>query len=229
MNGKKKFHLFLITINNAKLLTRLYLIIICLLTSIIYYPITKYNFQRQWDDAPQVSENNDIKNLSFNKVKKIFSSTYVGMYQPLTTLTYSIEYFFSKDKTSASIYHTTNIILHLINIFLVFEFLFLLTPKNRISSSIGATFFALHPLNVETVAWISTRSNLLLVLFILFTLIFYLKYSLKNKKGYYWLSIVFFILALLSKSQAIVLPLLLILFDNYLKKDNKKNIWNKLP
>ncbi len=209
--------------------TIMFLFILCSTTFLIYSPAIKHETQKQWDDPAQVFENQDIKNLNFKKIIKIFSSTYVGMYQPISTLTYAMEHKYYAD--DPSIYHTTNIYLHLLNIILVFWFVLLLAKGDKVAAGIASALFALHPINVETVAWISTRSNLLFALFSLLTLISYLKYIKNDKRNlFYILSFLCFILAILSKSQAIVLPPLIVLFDFFYKRKHfKKQVIEKIP
>jgi len=216
------------SVSNYRIKTIVFLLILCAITTWIYFPATKHDFIKQWDDPSQISENYDIRNLSCNNIIKIFSNTYVGMYQPIPTITYAIEYKFFNN--NPSVYHTTNIFLHLINILLVFWLLLLWTGGNRLAAAIATSLFALHPMNVETVAWLSTRSNLILTMFSLLSLISYLKYIKSGyRKTYYILTLFCFILALFSKSQSIILPLLFILFDYYFHRTGKSKFWEKLP
>ena len=205
----------------------LYLAGIIILTVVVYSNSLNNDFIMGWDDEAQVSENEDIRELSSQSIKTIFSSFYVGMYQPVSTLSYAVDYKLSG--LNASTNHKTNLFIHLINVILVF-FLFYYFTKRIEISIIVSVFFAIHPMNVESVSWISTRSNLMYSLFYLASLISYIKY-LQNKKVFpLILTFVFFVLSLFSKAPAITLPYILILFDLYYsRKFNWKYILEKIP
>ncbi len=198
---------------------------ILILAGIVFSNTLNNDFILGWDDQDQVVNNPDIKDLSFESVKTIFKTFYVGMYQPITTLSYALNYTVSG--MDAKVFHLTNLVIHLINILLVFVLFFNFTKKVDISLIISI-LFAVHPMNVETVAWISTRSNLLYALFYLASLISYVKFLETKKKGLIILTFLFFILALLSKASALTLPYILILFDMYKsRKFDFKNIIEK--
>ena len=215
-----------------KTISKKYVKFLCLsaifiLTVIVFSSSINNEFLTNWDDQDYVTNNNDIKDLSYQNVKKIFTSYYVANYQPVTMLSYGIEYkFFNLNPKT---FHTTNLILHLLNIILVFQLIYLLTRKTGISA-IAALFFAIHPMHVESVAWISERKDVLYSLFYLGALIAYI-YYIKNKKNKYLIySLLLFIFSLLSKSMAVTMPVVLILFDYYYKrKFERKIIIEKIP
>ena len=213
-----------------------YLIFIVLLT-VIVYSNSLHNDFTNWDDHKNIHENPDIKALSGENIKKIFSTFYVGMYQPLVTLSFAAEYHFFK--YDPFFYHLDNLILHIVNVILVFMLIFKISGRREISF-IVSLLFAIHPMHVESVAWISERKDVMYSLFYLTSIIFYLRYidklKVKNKKSnniifnnQYILSISFFILSLLSKSAAITLPVLLLLFDYYYSRLTIKSIIEKIP
>ena len=215
-NGKHK-------IINGKIL----LFVILAAAALIYMPTLKNDFVQGWDDEGQVVKNPDIKKLTAENIKTIFSSFYVGMYQPVTTLTYAVDYSISELNPKA--YHRTNLLLHLINIVLVFFFFRRLAGSDAIAIAVAA-FFAVHPLNVESVAWISARSNLLYTAFYLLALMAYLRFT-ENKKPLTMAAVfAFFVLSLFSKATAVTLPAVLLLLDLFLKnKITIKNLLWKLP
>ena len=106
----------------------LYLFGILILAFAVYSNSINNDFIMGWDDEGQVVENDDIKTLSKENIKTIFSSFYVGMYQPISTLSYAVEYKISG--LNASTNHKTNLFLHLINIILVFFSVLLLHKTN---------------------------------------------------------------------------------------------------
>lgn len=191
---------------------------VLLVTAMVYSGVSNLDFQMQWDDHEQVVLNSTIKKLTTENLKEMFSGYVIGMYSPLTTLSYAIDY--QIGELNAGRYHSTNLILHLLNTFLV-GFLGLWLFKRNDAAAALALIFALHPMQVETVCWISTRSNLLFTAFFLGGLLFYNQFlRLQNKSGYV-LALLMMLLAALSKSMAVTFPLALLALD-YLH--NRKNL-----
>ena len=156
-----------VIVNNDKLNGKWIAIIIAMLvaTYIVYSPALK-NTLTGWDDKNYITIDKDIQKLDAAHISKIFAlktACIMGMgnYHPLTMLSYAIEY--SYDKLNPKVYHTTNIILHLINTLLVFLFIRLLARSNIIAF-ITALLFAIHTMHVESVAWVAERKDLLYVL-----------------------------------------------------------------
>jgi len=213
-----------------------------ILTVLIYQPIFKSTWLTVWDDNLQVTQNPNITALTLGNLKNIFSGFYVGMYQPLTTLSYALDYHFFG--LSSPIFHGLNLLLHLINILLVYclaknilktSWHTLTCPEaHRRSVAEGlplavTAIFALHPMQVEAVAWVSARSTLLCSTFILWGTLTYWRYVIKEKNSDLWKTLALFILALLSKPLAIIFPLIMLLIDWYHHKLNKKTLITKIP
>jgi tetratricopeptide (TPR) repeat protein len=156
----------------------------------------------------------------------MFTQPYNGNYQPLVHLSYALEH--KLFKLDPSGYHITNLIFHLLNTLLVF-FLFLMLTKDTITSLILALFFSLHPMQVESVAWISERKGLMCAFFLLISSIAYIHSSRQEKRAYYVLSMVSFFFALLAKPVAVTFPIILILFDYLEEKLDKKRLIEKIP
>lgn len=192
----------------------------------VYWPALKGSFLT-WDDIEQVTNNKDITNLNLFTIKKIFSSFYLDMYQPLATLSYALEY--KIFGANPFYFHLDNLIIHFINIVLVYC-IFIKLNFNKKIAGLTAIFFALWPTQVETVAWISTRSTLLCSSFFLASILCWLNYLKNNNRKNYGWSIILFIFSLLSKAAALPLPIILFLID-YAKKRkiDKKLILEKLP
>ena len=188
--------------------------IILLLSFIIYLSVLKNGFV--WDDIKYIINNNLIKNLSWKGIIAIFSNFSNGSYAPLTDLINAVQYKISGLNPAA--FHFGSLIFHLINVVLVFWFIRLLCNKWNVAA-IAALFFGIHPMQVESVAWASGGSNLFCAAFFLGSLIAYLFYLRRNLKRYYFVSFILFILSLLSKAVAAVLPIVLLLIDYY--KDRK--------
>jgi tetratricopeptide (TPR) repeat protein len=109
-------------------------------------------------------------------------------------------------------HHLTNLLLHLLNTFLFFIILEKIT-RDRWKSAMAAVLFAIHPLRVETVAWVADRKDLLAMLFSLLTIGAYWKYAVQRRPMWYGVTAVCFVLALLAKPVMVILPFVLLLID----------------
>lgn len=206
---------------------RIFLGLLLLLTIIVYSDSLRNGFTN-WDDDRHITLNNDIKNISLQNIKTIFSTSYVGMYHPLTTLSFAVEY--SIFGLSAPAFHTTNLLLHLLNILLIY-FLVLWLLKSHKATFFTAFIMALHPMHVESVCWITERKDLLYALFFISALIVYIKYIKDTSKiRNLILVLILFILSLLSKSAAVVLPVVMLLIDWFSqRKITVKILLEKVP
>jgi len=200
-------------------------VLILLITFVSFLPSLNNGFVRGGDDDNYVVANLLLGDLSWQGVKNIFSSIHLGLYKPLAILTFALEYHFFK--LNPYVYHLTNLILHLLNVLLVF-WLILLVSRKAWVAFIVALLFGMHPLHVESVAWISERKDVLYSLFFLSGIIAYI-YSLKGKNSrYYYLSFCLFILSLLVKPMGLTFPFILLLCDYILcKKIDKDNLRRK--
>ncbi len=204
------------------------LLFILVVTLFIFWPVTQGDILPLIDDYPQILQNPNVTNFSFQSIKNHFTSFVLHSYQPLASFSYSIEYFLVGKKPF--LYHFNNLMLHLINIVLVYVIL-LKILKNKLRPVVLVTiFFAIHPLQTETIGWLSTRSTLLFSLFLLASCYQYLKYleSHTNNTKPFILSFLFALLAMLSKSMAIILPFIIIGLDYlYLRNLTLKAILDK--
>jgi tetratricopeptide (TPR) repeat protein len=180
-----------------------------------------------WDDNFYVTENRLIKNLSWSNTMEIFFSSALASYVPLVTLSFSIEYaLWGLDPFG---YHLTNLMLHIGNSLVVFV-LVLRLSRYLLPALVAALLFGVHPLHVESVAWVSERKDMLSTLFFLGALLCYLKYRETSRARFYVLSLAAFVLSLLSKAMAITLPLILILSDYRSGRSwNRRLLLEKVP
>jgi tetratricopeptide (TPR) repeat protein len=201
----------------------LFAIILFVLTLVVYVPSLK-NGWTNWDDEGYVLDNPLVKSIDLSA---IFSSYVMGNYHPVTVLAQAIEYhFFGKD---ASGFHAISLLLHLLNGLLLFYFVFRLTGKSW-AALICALLFVLHPLHVESVSWVSAQKDLLYTFFYFLSMVFYLRYRQSKAMLDYGIVMILFILSLLSKAQAVTLPVIMLLVDWYQsKKITLKSIAEKLP
>jgi tetratricopeptide (TPR) repeat protein len=197
--------------------------ILSLLVFISYFPVWQNSFV--WDDKPYITLNDLVKNFD---IKAIFTEYVVGNYHPLTVLSLAIEYALVKDQTW--LYHLNNLILHILNSWIVFRFIQKLNG-NFLVSFVTATLFAIHPLHVESVAWAAERKDVLYTFFLLLSLWYYIRFDETKNKVHYGVSILLFVASCLSKGMAVVLPAILIITDYcFLKKPlGFKMLINKMP
>ncbi len=204
-------------------------IVILALTFIAFLPSLQNGFISTWDDGAYVINNPTIHHLNPGSVKEMFTTFTASSYVPLPLLTFAIEYKISG--LNPFIYHLTNLLLHLLCTFLVFYILRML-KLNLIYAAIGALIFGVHPMHVESVAWITERKDLLSSLFCLASIGIYIRYLNSDKKKllFILLSFVLFILALFSKITAVTLPLSLLLIDYHLERPLKRKVFiEKIP
>lgn len=177
-----------------------------------------------WDDAEYVLENKDAHDFN---VKALVSKFYVGNYHPITMLNYAIDWkLFGKQALG---YHIENLIWHLINTYLVY-LLAIKILKHKLSGLFVALIFCFHPVQLETIAWIAERKNLLYAFFLLLASLSYFNF-LETKLNKWWIfTLLFFIFSCLSKPSAIIFPLLLFVFDYaFYQKIYIKNWVSKIP
>lgn len=186
---------------------RIFLFIILIISFAAYYNVAGYDFLR-WDDDQLITNNPAVKTLSFETLKHNFHNQ---RYTFLTLTFYSFVYKIWGN--SPEPFHWLNIILHLLNVTLVFILVRKLL-KNAYAVLFVTLLFALHPMRVESVAWISETKGLLYTFFALGSFIFYCKYLNSNLKSKYFLfaSLLAFLSAH-SKIQGLMVPFLFILFD----------------
>lgn len=206
--------------------TVLYLLGVLALTFIVMSPSLQGDFVN-WDDDVNVYDNRNVQDLSADNVKKIFTTTIIGNYNPLTILSFAVEHhFFGLDPFY---YHLNNIILHLICTLLVFWLMLLLGVK--VPWAIFITIlFGIQPMRVESVAWITERKDVLFAAFYLASLVNYVLFLKRKRKKNLLLVYLFFIPALLAKIQAVSLPLSMLAIDYLLNRPLKiKLVVEKIP
>jgi Tfp pilus assembly protein PilF len=213
---------------------RIYLpvLFIAVLTFLVYAPALDNNFVN-WDDPDYVYENLYIRSLDVQFLTWIFSTFHMQNWHPLTWLSHGIDY--ALWGLNPMGHHLTSIVLHVLNTVIVILLARRLinerypersispTPLEYEKSSVCAALvagllFALHPIHVESVAWVAERKDVLCAFFYLLSLLAYINYAStvqKKTKLNYMLSLFLFILALMSKPMAVTLPFVLLILDIY--------------
>ena len=186
------------------------LLVLFLFALLVHFP-SVFNDFTNWDDDKYVTENRRIQVLSTQNLLDILNPRYTSSdpfpeYQPIRDLSLALDFMVWKKNPFG--YHLSNIFLHATNVIILFFFLSLLF-KRRDIAFVSALIFACHPVHVESVAWITSRKDLLGFLFTFLSGILFLKYLLSHNKKQYIASLFLFVAALLSKSQAVTLPVIL--------------------
>jgi protein O-mannosyl-transferase len=177
---------------------------------VCYHPVIHNGFLNYDDDAYITSNPHVGAGLNWTTVKWAFTTYDAANYHPLTWLSHALDCQLFGLKSGA--HHEVSVILHAACAVLLFLLLLRATGFAGRSFFVAA-LFALHPVNVESVAWAAERKNVLSMLFFLLALHAYVWYSRRPRVGRYVLVVLLFVLALLSKPQVITFPFLLLLFD----------------
>ncbi len=192
----------------------------------IYCPSLRNSFVN-WDDGAHLLDNQSLRSLDSEHISEIFHQKVNNIYIPLTTLSFALEYkFFGYNPF---IYHLDNVLLHLVVVVMVF-FLARGWGLSAIGAGIGAFIFGIHPMHVESVAWVTERKDVLYAVFYVLSLWFYTQYLRKLERQWYFLSLATGIFSILAKPMALSLPLILLLCDWFKGRKFEKKIWiEKIP
>jgi tetratricopeptide (TPR) repeat protein len=200
-----------------------------------------------WDDPLNFLENPHYRGLGSDNIAWAFSTFHMGHYQPLTWLTLGADATIARamydNELDPRPYHFTNNLLHAINAVLVFLIALRLFRPSIISrqtafaaligSFAAALFFGVHPLRVESVAWATERRDLLSGFFLLLSVLAYLRAqaSRQTSRAWFIISLVLFVMSLLSKVIGVTLPVVLLLLDWYplRRLDASPRNWLKQP
>ncbi len=189
-------------------------LIVCMFlvaTSLLaYMQVIKFDFIN-YDDGLYVVENPHIKgNLTLENIIWAFSTGYAANWHPVTWLSHMLD--FRVYGLNPMGHHWTNLQIHIANSILLFLFFKYLTGVLW-RSALVAALFAIHPLHVESVAWVAERKDVLCAFFWILSMWAYTGYVRHPKKKYYVLLIILFILGLMAKPMIVTLPFVLLLLD----------------
>jgi tetratricopeptide (TPR) repeat protein len=207
-------------------------VLLAMVTVALYWPATRHEFVN-YDDDVYVTENAHVQaGLSLENLKWAFINPVCSNWHPLTMLSYMLDCQLFGLKPWG--HHLTSVLLHAVNTILVFLLLRGLTGAIWRSLMVAA-LFGLHPLHVESVAWVAERKDVLSALFGLLSLLFYVRYAQsKSAIGHYLLALFFLALGLMSKAMLVTWPFVMLLLDYWplarLKADNLwRLVWEKIP
>lgn len=188
----------------------LILVLLTLANVGVYWQVRDFDFTN-FDDDVLIYDNELVRNgFSFDNVARAFTTMQDGAWMPITWLSHMLDC--QVFGVVAGPHHLTNVFWHIINTILFFLVLKSISGSiNR--SAVAAALFALHPLHVETVAWVADRKDLLCMFFWLLTVLVYGSWVRRPDIWRYLLLLLFFAAALMAKAMAVTLPLVLLLLD----------------
>jgi tetratricopeptide (TPR) repeat protein len=185
-------------------------VLLVVVTFAVYWPVRNHEFVR-YDDDTYVTHNPNVQSgLSQQSIKWAFTAGYGANWHPLTWLSHQLDC--QLFDLNSGEHHLVNVLFHIVNTLLLFIVLVRMT-KGFWQSAFVAGLFALHPLHVESVAWVAERKDVLSTMFWLLTMIAYAWYAERPSAGRYIVALVLFVLGLLSKPMLVTLPLVLLLLD----------------
>ncbi len=206
---------------------------LCLLVFIVAFAVYANTIGNDfiWDDEYLIINNSQIK--SFTHLGNVFK-TYVGygsenintFYRPIQELSNMIDYFLWGLESFG--FHLTNVLLHSLVSVMVFVFIFTVTG-NLPASFVAAVFYSVHPVHTEAVAYVAGRADSLYSLFMLLSLVFFIRSvqdaprGSRSNLGLYGVSLFFFILSFLSKEMGLIMPLLAFLYMFYFLRGTDKD------
>ncbi len=209
---------------------RLALIILALLLLIlaVYWNVQYFEFI-DFDDGTYITENIQIQSgFKSDAILWAFQDIHTGCWHPLTWLSHMLDY--NLFRMNAGGHHWTNVLFHAANTIILFVMLFKMTSALWRSAFVAA-MFALHPMHVESVTWVSERKDVLSTFFMFLTIVCYLYYLNKRLLSRYAFMLFCYSLSLLSKPMTVTLPFALILLDYWplkrftLTKDDRNKMW----
>lgn len=194
-----------------------YILFLTTLIFLIYYPILGNDFLDFWDDQWVVMNSYTERGINIENLWAILTDFYHGQYAPFNEYLYLL--LFNIAGYDPCVFHLASILIHSMNACLVFiVFRQILVLSNRVDlerldliSFVTALLFAIHPFNVESVAWMSASKVLVYALFYLLATYTFLLYLINNKFVFYVFTLILFICSFWGKEQAVTFPVWLFL------------------
>ncbi|HEY3226908.1 MAG TPA: tetratricopeptide repeat protein, partial [Planctomycetota bacterium] len=191
-----------------------------------------------WDDNLVLVNHEAWRGLAWDQVSWMFTTFHAGHYHPLTWLTFGLDYTLWGMNPFG--YHLVNLLLHAANAALFYRVVLVLLERGgrfalsdlstHLAAAAGALFFAVHPLRVESVAWITERRDVLSGFFILISILAWLRWTGEGEGRGRWYAIALgaFALSLLSKAWGITFPIVLIILDIYPLRRFDADLWDEV-
>lgn len=163
-----------------------------------------------YDDDKYVTRNDHLRIGTWQSIRWAFTSFYAANWHPLTWASHLLDIRLFGLKPMG--HHLTNMVLHLLNVLLLFLAFSWMTGSASKSGFVAA-LFALHPLHIESVAWVAERKDVLSTMFWMLTLLAYIGYAKNPGAGRYALVVILFAIGLMAKPMLVTLPFVLLLLD----------------
>ncbi len=196
----------------------------------LFYKVSLQNQLTNWDDPGYIRDNALIKDITAQGLRQIFTTPIMGNYHPLTILSYAIEYSFVR--LEPWLYHLDSVLLHILVTVLVYVFVQQLT-RRPIAAAITALLFGLHPMHVESVAWLAGRKDVVYGVFYMsacITWLYFIRSSGAARNKWYAVTALLYLCSLLGKPVAVTLPLTLLLIDYFEQRPLTRTLLiEKLP
>jgi protein O-mannosyl-transferase len=208
-----------------------YWIISVLLITFLCFSNTLFNGFTNWDDEHNFLNNEFVVNFTkqsfLTNTKNIFTSEVIGNYNPLSIFSLAIDKLIYGFENPFG-FHLTNLLMHLLCVFLVYQLVIALKFDNKVAL-ITSLLFGIHPMRVESVAWITERKDVLFAIFYFWGMLLYIKnYGQMTLKKNFTILLIF-ILSCFSKIQAVIFPLSLMMVDYFMNGGIKwKDILSKI-
>ncbi|MFN8395210.1 MAG: tetratricopeptide repeat protein [Bacteroidia bacterium] len=205
-------------------------LLVVMLTVIVFHRVPRLGWTN-WDDGVYVYENQAVREGDY---KKCLTEPVNGAYTPLPQLTFALEWQLVRPANptalpDARLFHIDNLILHLITVGLVY-LLGIGLGLQPVWAGMMALIWGIHPLRVESVAWVTERKDVLMGVFYAGAMVLYLRYLRSMKLVWMAGVLICFLLACLSKVQAVTLPAALLLLDWFKGREwNWRWVWEKAP
>ncbi len=181
-----------------------------IVTALVYLPVRNFEFVH-YDDDDYVTNNQNVQQgLCWQGIKWAFTTGHASNWHPLTWLSHILDCSLFGD--NAGWHHLVNVLFHTINTLLLF-IVFARMTRQLWPSAFIAALFALHPLHVESVAWVAERKDVLSTFFWMLTMLAYVRYVERANVQRYLLTLLLFALGLMAKPMLVTLPFVLLLLD----------------
>jgi len=201
------------------------------ITLAVYIPVGNHEFINYDDDFYVVANPHVASGITGKNIAWAFTTMHQSNWHPITWLSHMADAQFYGMAPRG--HHLTNVFIHAASTLLLFLLLLRITGAVWQSSFVAA-LFALHPLHVESVAWVAERKDILSAFFWFLTLLFYSEYAAQRKKSLYLLTLITFVLGLMSKPMLVTLPVIMLLIDfwpldRYRHEEQEQGLRQLLP
>jgi tetratricopeptide (TPR) repeat protein len=206
---------------------------VCGVVAVVHWPAISAK-ALSFDDQQYLTDNPLVQNPGLGSMERFLTevlepSTVGGYYQPLAMISLMLDYAAGGRNNNLRPFHITSLAFHTANTALVIVLLYMLFG-NMWAAAVVGLLFGVHPMTVEPIPWVGERKTLLAAFFVLWSLIFYVRYSRSGGWKSYAGCFLMYLLALMSKPTSVPLPVVMLLMDYWpLKRLSVKSIWEKLP